>query len=250
MRDKYVLVTGGDRGIGKATALRFAKSGFTVIITYRSNRATAEETINELLSTGAPSAMYYQLDVSDLKSVREFSSMISSVLPYLNVLVNNAGILDTSPIDDLSPERWDEVLRIDLYGPFYLTKHLIPLLRKAPWASIVNVASIAGETGNVVASVAYAAAKAGLIGLTKKLAIELAKHGIRVNAVAPSFVETDLTSAILSDPSSRSQVIHMHPLMRIATPADIAEAIHFLALPETANNITGHVININGGRYT
>ncbi|MGC9210416.1 MAG: SDR family NAD(P)-dependent oxidoreductase [Acidilobus sp.] len=250
MEERYVLVTGGDRGIGKATALRFARAGFNVIITYKSNREAAEQAINDILSAGATSALYYQLDVSDPQAVEKLSSAVSLVIPYLNVLVNNAGILDLTGFEDLTPQRWDEVMRVDLYGPFYMIKYFLPLLKRAPWASIVNVASIAGETGNVVASVAYSAAKAGLIGLTKRLAVELAKYGIRVNAVAPSFVETDMTANILSDPATRDQVIAMHPLRRIASPADVAEAIYFLAVPETANNITGHVINVNGGRYT
>jgi 3-oxoacyl-[acyl-carrier-protein] reductase (EC 1.1.1.100) len=248
--DKVVVITGGDRGIGKATALRFAREGYIVVITYRSNREAAEQAINDALSAGSPSAMYYQLDVSDLASVKAFSQALSSVLPYVNVLVNNAGIIDYSTAEELTPERWDEVIKVDLSGQFYVIKHLLPLLKKAPWAAIVNVTSISGETGNVVAGVAYAAAKAGLIGLTKKLAIELAKYGIRVNAVAPSFVETDMTASLLSDQARRAQILSLHPLNRIARPEDVAEAIYFLANPVTAGNITGHVLNVNGGRYT
>ncbi len=250
MELRVVVVTGGDRGIGRAAALRFAREQFTVIITYNRNREAAERTIKDALAAGAPSAMYYQLDVSDYGSVLRFVDELSKVLPYVNVLVNNAGIIDYSPIEDLSPETWDRVIRVNLYGPFYLIKGLLPMMKRAPWASIVNVSSISGETGNVVASASYAAAKAGLIGLTKKLAVELAKYGIRVNAVAPSFVETDMTSQLLSDPKTRSQVIAMHPLMRIASPEDVAEAIYFLANPVASANITGHVLNINGGRYT
>ena len=250
MDERFVVVTGGDRGIGRATAIRFAREGFSVIITYRIDKDAAKRVVNELLSAGATSAMYYQVDVSDLGSVKRFADQLSSLIEHLNVLVNNAGIIDFSGLEDVTPERWDEVIRVDLYGPFYVTKALLPLMKRAPWASIVNVSSISGQTGNVVAGIAYAAAKAGLIGLTKKLAIELARFSIRVNAVAPSFVETDMTAPFLSDPKLRSQVISMHPLGRIARPEDVAEAIYFLANPDRSGNITGHVLSINGGRYT
>ena len=250
MEERFVVVTGGDRGIGRATAIRFARDGFSVIITYRTNRDAAERVVNELLAAGAPSAMYYQVDVSDLGSVQRFADQLSSKISYVNVLVNNAGIIDFSGIEDVTPERWDEVIRVDLYGPFYMTKALLPLMKRAPWAAIVNVSSISGQTGNVVAGVAYAAAKAGLIGLTKRLAVELARFSIRVNAVAPSFVDTDMTAPLLSDPKFRAQVISMHPLGRIARPEDVAEAIYFLADPVRSGNITGHVLSINGGRYT
>lgn len=246
----YVLVTGGDRGIGRAVALRFARQGFGVIITYRSNREAAEEVMNLLLDAGAPTAMYYQLDLADPKSIETLGSSLERTIPYLNVLVNNAGIIDYSGIEELSEEVLRKVIDVDLVGPILLTKRLLPLLKRAPWASIVNIASIAGETGNVVAGVSYVAAKAGLIGFTKKLAIELAKYRIRVNAVAPSFVETDMTRDYLSDPSRRAYVESLHPLGTIATPDDIAEAVLFLAMPQTARNITGHVLNVNGGRYT
>ncbi len=221
-----------------------------MVITYKSNREAAERVVNELLAAGAPSALHYQVDVSDFQSVKRFADELSSAIGYLNVLVNNAGVIDYSSVEEVTPQRWDEVIRVDLYGPFYVTKALLPLMRGAPWAAVVNVSSISGQTGNVVAGVAYAAAKAGLIGLTKKLAVELARLSIRVNAVAPSFVETDMTAQLLSDPKFRAQVIAMHPLGRIARPEDISEAIYFLADPARSGNITGHVISINGGRYT
>ena len=246
----YVLVTGGDRGIGRAVALRFARQGLGVVITYRSNRGAAEEAMNELLDAGAPTAMYYQLDLADPGSIEALGSSLERAVPYINVLVNNAGIIDYSGIEELAEETLRKVLDADLVGPTLLTKRLLPLLKKAPWASIVNVASIAGETGNVVAGVPYVVAKAGLIGLTKKLAIELAKYRIRVNAVAPSFVETDMTRDYLSDPSKRAYVESLHPLGTIATPDDVAEAVFFLAMPQTARNVTGHVLDVNGGRYT
>ncbi len=249
-QEKYVVVTGGDRGIGKATALRFARDGFGIIITYASRRDLAEETANEALSSGASTAMYYQVDVSSWDSVSYFASQLSRTLPYVNVLVNNAGIIDYSSLEDVDLERWRRVIDVDLTGPFYVSKALLPLLRKAPWASIVNVSSIAGQTGNVVAGVAYVAAKAGLIGLTKKMAVELAKYRIRVNAVTPSFVETDMTRDYLSDPERRRQAEALHPLGSIAEPEDIAEAIYFLAIPQLSRNITGQVLGINGGRYT
>lgn len=248
--ERYVVVTGGDRGIGRATVLRFARAGFNVVFTYRSSAEAAQRTAEDARKAGAPKALFYQADVSSWDSVSSLTKAIEAEVPYVNVLVNNAGIIDYSDLESLKPERWREVIDVDLTGPFLVTKALLGLLRRASWASIVNLASIAGQTGNVLASVAYCSAKAGVIELTKRLAVELAKYGIRVNAVAPSFVETDMVADILSDERRRREVEAMHPLGRIIKPEEVAEAIYFLADPALSLNITGQVIGINGGRYT
>jgi len=243
----YAMVTGGDRGIGRAIVRRFASAGFHVIFTYHSRADLAEEVLREVRSFGVE-AFYVRMDVSDPASVEEAYRAVSSRIPYLNVLVNNAGILSTTPFRELTLEEWSRVIAVDLTGVFLVTKTFLPLLEKAPWASIVNIASIAGQTGNVVASAAYCAAKAGVIGLTKRLAVELAPR-IRVNAVAPSFVETDLVRHFIDTPEKRARVAALHPLNDIAKPEDVAEAVFFLATP-SSRFITGQVLGVNGGRYT
>ena len=137
---------------------------------------------------------------------------------------------------------------VNVFGPFMVTKTFLPLLKKAGKATIINVASIAGETGNVVASVAYSVSKSAVIGLTKRLAVELAPN-IRVNAVSPSFVDTEMVHSFIDTPEKREQVKSLHPLNDIATPEDVANAVFFLA-SEKARYITGHVLRINGGRLT
>ncbi len=246
----YALITGGSRGIGRATAIKFAEKGWGVIITYRSNKTEADKVVRRLKELGAPLALSYKVDVKNEKDVELLKSDLEKKIPFLNVLVNNAGILSTSNIYEMNTDEWRETIEVNLTGAFLITKKLLPLLEKAPWASIVNVASIAGQTGNVLASIAYAASKAGLIGFTKRLAIELAPKGIRVNAVAPSFVETDLVKEFINTPEKRKRVEELHPLKTILKPEDVAESILFLADPSKSRVITGHVLALNAGRYT
>ncbi len=246
----YALVTGGSRGIGRATALRFAREGWSVVIAYREKRGQAEEAAREARRLGAPEAYTVQVDVGDPGSVSRMAMEVSKLVPHLNVLVNAAGILQLGGIEDTTLEEWEKTIRVNLTGVYLVTRALLPLLEKAPWASVVNIASIAGETGNVVAGIAYAASKAGVIGLTKRLAVMLAPRGIRVNAVAPSFVETDMTKSFLDTPEKRERVKSLHPLGVILKPEDVAEAVLFLADPAKSRGITGHVLSINAGRRT
>jgi 3-oxoacyl-[acyl-carrier protein] reductase len=251
LEGSYAVVTGASRGIGKATAIALAKAGASgVAVLYRASSRAAEEVVSTLRSLGARESFPLQADVSSWESVKRASEVIESRFPHVNVLVNNAGVIQVGPIEELSPEEWERVIAVNLTGAFHTVKALLHLLERAPWASIVNVASIAGQTGNVVAGVAYAASKAGLIGFTKRLAVELAPRGIRVNAVAPSFVETDMTRSLLEDPEQRRRIENLHPLRMILKPEDVAEAILFLADPTRSRGITGHVLSINAGRYT
>ncbi|GAB6148086.1 SDR family NAD(P)-dependent oxidoreductase [Stetteria hydrogenophila] len=246
----YALVTGGSRGIGRATVLRFAREGWSVVVAYRERRDKAEEAAREARRLGAPEAYTVQVDVGDPASVESMAREVSGLVPYLNVLVNSAGILQVGGLEETGLEEWERTIRVNLTGVYLVTRALLPLLEKAPWASIVNVASIAGESGNVAAGIAYAASKAGVIGFTKRLAILLAPKGIRVNAVAPSFVETDMVREFLDTPEKREKVRSLHPLGIIIKPEDVAEAILFLAHPEKSRAITGHVLSINAGRRT
>ncbi len=247
MKDKYVFVTGGDRGIGRAIVLKFASSEFNVAFSYHKNEVAAKETFKRVKEYGVE-GFYVQMDVLSEESVKKCFEMVSSRVPYLNVLVNNAGIVFFGTIEETSLNDWNRVIGVNLTGVFLVTKYFLPLLKRAPWASIVNIASIAGQMGNVFASAAYCASKAGVIGLTRRLAVELAPK-IRVNAVAPSFVETDMVREFIDTPEKRRKVIELHPLRDIAKPEDIAEAVYFLAT-EHSRFITGQVLGINGGRLT
>lgn len=241
----YVLVTGGSRGIGRAIVLRFAREGYYVIYTYNRSRKEAGETY-ELIRKLGGNGFYVQMDVASRESVEKAYNEIKNRIPYLNVLVNNAGIFHDKSIDETTLDEWEEVIRIDLTGVFLVTKTFLPLLRKAPWASIVNIASLAGQTAGF-ASAAYSAAKGGVIALTKKLALELAPK-IRVNAVAPSFVNTDMVRKYIDTPDKLEKIKSLHPLRDIAQPEDVAEAVYFLATPQS-RFITGVILNINGGRF-
>ncbi len=243
----YVLVTGGDRGIGRAIVLKFARNEYYVVFTYHRNLKAAEETLKLVKEEGGE-GFFTRMDVSSEESVREGLRKISENIPYLNVLVNNAGIIYFGSIEETPLDVWNKVLSVNLTGVFLVTKYALPLLRKAPWASIVNISSIAGQTGNVVASTAYCASKAGVIGLTRRLAVELAPE-IRVNAVAPSFVETDMVKEFIDTEEKRKKIAELHPLKDIARPEDIAEAVFFLATP-SSRFITGQVLGVNGGRLT
>ena len=251
LEGSYVVITGASRGIGRATALAFAQAGARgVAVIYRSQRREAERVVRELSKLGASDSLAVQADVASWGDVERAARVVGERWPHVNVLVNNAGIIQVGGVEETSPEEWSRTLSVNLTGAFHAVKAFLPLLRRAPWASVVNVASIAGQTGNVVAGIAYSASKAGLIGFTKRLAVELAPHGIRVNAVAPTFVETDMTRRWLEDPEGRERVRSLHPLGVILEPRDVAEAILFLADPQRARGITGHVLSINAGRYT
>ncbi|BAN91047.1 3-oxoacyl-ACP reductase [Aeropyrum camini SY1 = JCM 12091] len=221
-----------------------------MVVAYRRRADLAEKVVEEAKRLGAPEAYAVGVDVGDPASVSSMSSRVGELVPYLNVVVNAAGVLQLGGVEETSIEEWEETLRVNLTGVFLMTRSLLPLMKRAPWASIVNVASIAGETGNVVAGVAYSASKAGVIGLTKRLAVQLASLGIRVNAVAPSFVETDMTRSFLDTPEKRERIASLHPLRIILKPEDVAEAILFLADPSRSRGITGHVLSINAGRRT
>ncbi len=246
----YAVVAGGSRGIGRATALLLAEEGYAVAVAYKSRDDAARETVRLALTRGAPQAFAVRADLSTPEGAERLAERVAGRFPHVNVLVYSAGVLQLGGVEELDPETWDEVVRVNLSGAFYTVKALLPLILKAPWASIVFVSSIAGQTGNVVAGAAYAASKAGLIGLAKRLAVELAPRGVRVNAVAPSFVETDMTRDILSDPRRREEIRRLHPLGVILKPEDVAKTILYLADPERSPGVTGAVVPINGGRYT
>lgn len=244
---RTVLVTGGSRGIGRAIVKKFHREGYTVIFTYRTSKEEAERLRDEL---GGRRVSFHYMDLLRLNTVSDLLKAIEEEYGKLDVLVNNAGVFSSKKFEELTIHDWERVIKVNLTGTFYVIRESLELLKKSPAPAIINVASIAGQTGNVAAGVDYAASKAGIIGLTKKLAVELAKYGIRVNAVAPSFVDTDLVREFLDTEEKRERVKRLHPLGIIIKPEDVAEAVFFLADYEMSRAITGTVISINAGRYT
>ena len=244
------FITGGDRGIGRAVMRKFASQGFSIIISYNKNEDEAKKAVEEALNLGAKEAYFIKINLLSNDSIINARKEVGQLVDHINVLVNNAGVISYASIEEITLDEWLKTLGVDLTGPFLVTKYFLEMLKKSNWASIINIASIAGQTGNVYAGIAYSVAKAGLIGFTKRLATDLARYGIRVNAVAPSFVETDMVSDVLRDEKSRESIIDLHPLKMILKPEDVAEAVYFLAIPKMSRGITGHVLSINAGRYT
>jgi len=241
---QVALVTGGSRGIGRAIALRLAAAGATVVVNYRENAPAAEETVRLIAAAGGR-ACAARFDVGDAEAVRVGVQNIVDEHGRLDLLVNNAGLAVDALLLRLKEEDWERVLRTNLTGVFHCTKAAVRAMVRARYGRIVNLTSVVAEMGNA-GQAAYAAAKAGVIGLTKSLAREVAARGITVNAVAPGLVETDMTAGL--DDRQRSFYTNVIPAGRIATPEDVAAAVAFLASPE-AGYITGQVLHVNGGLY-
>jgi len=241
---QVALVTGGSRGIGRAIALRLAAAGATAVVNYRDNAPAAEETVRLIAAAGGR-ACAARFDVGDAEAVRVGVQNIVDEHGRLDLLVNNAGLAVDALLLRLKEEDWERVLRTNLTGVFHCTKAAVRAMVRARYGRIVNLTSVVAEMGNA-GQVAYAAAKAGVIGFTKSLAREVAARGITVNAVAPGLVETDMTAGL--DDRQRSFYTNVIPAGRIATPEDVAAAVAFLASPE-AGYITGQVLHVNGGLY-
>ena len=238
--NKVVMVTGGAAGIGRATAAGFAKEGAKVAIcdvNPEAGKTTAE-------SLG-PEAKFQQVDVSDNKSVNDWVESVVSQYGQIDVLVNNAGITRDGLIMRMKEADWDAVLNVNLKSAFNCTKAVSKTMVKQRSGRIINLASVVGVIGNP-GQANYVASKAGIIGLTKAVAKELASRNITVNAVAPGFVETDMTNSLADN--AREAMVAQIPLRRAGTTEDIAAAVVFLASDHAAY-ITGQVIHVNGGMY-
>lgn len=241
---KVVLVTGGSRGIGRACAVRFAQGHATVVITYAGNDAAAEETLKLIEQAGGKGASL-KFDVADTAKCAEAIDSVVKQHGRLDVLVNNAGVAVDGLSMRVKDEDWDRQLDTNLKGAFALIRAATRTMMKQRQGAIVNLTSIVGESGNG-GQVAYSASKAGLIGLTKSLAKELASRNVRVNAVSPGFIDTDMTAAIPAD--ARTKMMESIPLGRLGSADEIAQAVVFLA-GDGASYITGEVLRVNGGMY-
>jgi 3-oxoacyl-[acyl-carrier protein] reductase len=242
---KYTLVTGGSRGIGRAICVELAKMGQPVIINYQSNVAAAEET-KALIESACGTAELLPFNVANEEEVDQALNTWESNHPddYISVLVNNAGVRHDNVMFMMSDEEWNDVLCITLNGFFFLTRRLLKhMMPRKRGGRIINISSLSGAKG-LPGQANYSAAKAGLIGATKALAQEVAARGVTVNAVAPGFIETDMTKD-LPEEELRKTI----PMNRFGKPEEVAAVVAFLA-SEQAGYITGEVIHINGGLYT
>lgn len=240
--DKVALVTGASRGIGRSIALKLASKGAFVIVNYAGNAKAAEEVVNEITAAGGK-AEAYQCNVEKFSDVKEMLDYIVKEHKAIDIIVNNAGITRDNIILKMSEEDFDDVIDVNLKGVFNVCKHAIRYMLKKRCGKIINITSISGIIGNV-GQINYASSKAGIIGLTKSIAREVAAKGITVNAVAPGFIQTDMTSVLSED--AKQNLTNSIPMKRIGTPDDIANAVCFLASDE-ANYITGQILEVNGG---
>ena len=240
---RIALVTGASQGIGRACALELAQAGATVALAAR-NLDKLAGVAAEITAAGGK-AHTFALDVANEESIKECAKAVIAHFGAVNILVNNAGI--TRDILSLRMKRkdWDDVLTTNLTGAFLMTQAVMSQMVKSRWGRIINIASVVGETGQA-GQANYSASKAGLIGLTKSLARELASRGITVNAVAPGFIETPMTHVLTDE--QKTAIATQIPLARMGTDADIAHAVTFLA-SEEAGYITGHTLDVNGGMF-
>lgn len=239
---KVVLVTGGSRGIGKETALKFAENGYDVVINYVSEKTDIEGLKQEFQEKGAET-LIFKADVTNSMQVEEFIKQAIEKFGKIDVLVNNAGITKDNLLMRMSEEEFDKVIEVNLKGTFIVTKAVTKYMMKKRQGSIINLSSVVGVAGNA-GQCNYSASKAGIIGFTKSLAKELSSRNIRVNAVAPGFIETDMTAVL---PDKVKELIHEQiPLKRMGKASEVADVIYFLG-SEQSTYITGQVINIDGG---
>ncbi|NLY84836.1 MAG: 3-oxoacyl-[acyl-carrier-protein] reductase [Tissierellia bacterium] len=244
LANKVALITGGSRGIGKEIALELARNGANVAITFVSNEVKAQEVIDEIGTLGIK-AIAIKADVSKEEEVQQMIKKVEEEFESVDILVNNAGVTKDNLLIRMKEEEWDQVMNVNLKGTFLCTKAVSRMMMKKRYGKIINITSVVGITGNVGQG-NYSASKAGVIGFTKSMARELASRGIRVNAVAPGFIETDMTDVLKED--IKEAMLKSIPLGNFGKPKDIANAVAFLASPKS-DYITGQVINVNGGMF-
>jgi 3-oxoacyl-[acyl-carrier protein] reductase len=243
LQGRIALVTGASQGIGRACAIELAKAGATVALTAR-NEAKLADVAAEIEAAGGQ-ASAFALDVASEESIKTGVKAVIERFGKVEILVNNAGITRDDLMMRMKRADWDDVMGTNLTGAFVLTQALLRQMMKNRWGRIVNITSVVGRTGQE-GQVNYAASKAGLIGLTRSLAREVASRGITVNAVAPGYIETPMTAVL--DEKLRAKMIEQIPLGRPGTDLEIAQSVVFLA-SDAAAYITGHVLDVNGGMF-
>ncbi len=245
LNDKVVLVTGGSRGIGKGITNAFAREGAAVALTYNTNQAFAKQAVKDIVEQGGR-AMTVQMKIEDRNSVREALKTVRNSFGPINILVNNAAIAQEKPFNTITDSDWNNMMSVNLHGPFICCQEVLPDMIRNSWGRIINISSIGGQWGGYN-QVHYAAAKAGLINLTRSLSRIYSEAGITSNAVAPGLVGTDMAQDELNTEAGKEKVRNI-PTGRIATVEEIADTVVFLA-SDAAGYITGQTINVNGGMY-
>ena len=242
LKDKVAIVTGGTRGIGRAIALKLADHGANIVINYRNSDKEAEE-LKAILEEKGVKVLTVKCDISNFEDSKNLMYKCKEVFGKIDILVNNAGITKDTLIMRMKEEDFDNVIDVNLKGTFNCAKHASAIMLKQRFGKIINMTSVVGIAGNA-GQVNYSASKAGVIGLTKSLAKELGSRGITVNAVAPGFINTDMTASLSE--KVKEEASKNIPLKRLGDPEDVANLVGFLA-SDAANYITGQVINVDGG---
>ena len=245
LQDKVALITGASKGIGRGIALQFAQQGAHVAFTYLSSVAQGEALVVELEAYGVK-AKGYQSDASDNKQAEDLINAVAADFGRIDVLINNAGITKDNLLMRMTEEQWDEVIRINLKSIFNTTKAITKVMMKQRSGSIINITSVVGVKGNA-GQANYAASKAGMIGFTKSVALELGSRGVRCNAIAPGFIATEMTGKLNEDVVNGW--LKTIPLKRAGTPDDVANACVFFA-SDLSSYITGQTLSVCGGMLT
>jgi 3-oxoacyl-[acyl-carrier protein] reductase len=242
LKGKCAIVTGGGRGIGKAIALKLAEQGANIVINYRSSEKEAEELVNAIANIGG-TALAVKADVSKFDEAEKLIKGAQEKFGSVDILVNNAGITKDNLMLRMKEEDFDNVIAVNLKGCFNCIKHVSSVMLKQKSGRIINISSVIGLVGNA-GQANYAASKAGVLGLTKSMAKELGSRGITVNAIAPGYIETDMTDVLPQ--KVKDTIMDSIPLKRIGKTSDVADLTAFLA-SDSASYITGQVINVDGG---
>ena len=244
LKGKVALVTGASRGIGKAIALALAENGAAVAVNYSSSEASALE-VAEIIRKNGGRAEIFKARVNVESEVEEMFTAVEKSLGPVDILVNNAGITKDKLLMRMKTEEWDSVIDVNLKGAFLCTRRAVKGMMKNRYGKIINISSVVGFAGNA-GQFNYSATKAGIIGMTKSAALECASRGIRVNAVAPGFIETDMTASLSDD--VKAAYMEKIPLKSLGKPEDIANAVVYLASP-LSDYMTGQTLHLNGGMY-